>query len=127
MDRLLILAAAAAALLILVRLARALAGSRTARARALGAAEVWSALGAAPDGRPAVVLFTTPSCAECVTQRTLLNGVRVIEVDAAARPEVASRFGVLTAPTTAVLGPDGRVRALNHGFALAERLAAQLA
>ena len=73
------------------------------------------------------MLFTTPSCAECATQRTLLNGIRVIEVDAAARPQIASRFGVLTAPTTAVLGPDGRVRALNHGFAPAERLAAQLA
>ena len=127
MDRLLILAASGAALVSLVLAVRALVAARTARARALGPGEVWSALGAAPDGRPAVVLFTTPSCAECATQRTLLNGIRVIEVDAAARPQIASRFGVLTAPTTAVLGPDGRVRALNHGFAPAERLAAQLA
>jgi hypothetical protein len=52
--------------------------------------------------------------------------VRVIEVDASARPDVASRFGVLTAPTTVVLEPDGRVRALNHGFAGADRLASQL-
>ena len=126
MDRLLILAASGAALVILVFAVRVLAGARTARARALDAGEVWSALGAAPDGRRAVVLFTTPSCAKCATQRALLNGVRVIEVDASVRPEVASRFGVLTAPTTAVLEANGRVRALNHGFAPAERLATQL-
>jgi len=126
MDRLLILAASGAALVILVLAARVVAGARTARARALGPGEVWSALGSTPDGRPAVVLFTTPSCAECATQRTVLEGVRVIEVDASTRPEIAFRVGVLTAPTTAVLGPDGRVRAVNHGFAPAERLAAQL-
>jgi hypothetical protein len=126
MDRLLILAAAGAVTVILVLAARALAARRTRRALSLAAGEVWSALGARPDGRPAVVLFTTPSCAECATQRALLRGVRVIEVDASARPEVASRFGVLTAPTTAVLAPDGRVKAVNHGFAGADRLASQL-
>jgi hypothetical protein len=127
MDRVLILAAGAAMLVSLVLAARALAGRRTARARSLAGPDVWTALGAQPDGRPAVVLFTSPSCAECATQRALLAGLRVIEVDAAARPQVAARFGVLTAPTTAVLDPDGAVKALNHGFAGLEKLAAQLA
>ena len=126
MDRVLILAAAAGVLLALVLAARRLAAGRTARAQALPATDVWSTLGARPDGRPAVVLFTTPSCAECSTQRALLRGVRVIEVDASAQPRVAARFGVLTAPTTAVLDPNGGVRAVNHGFAGAEKLAAQL-
>ncbi|HEX6348905.1 MAG TPA: thioredoxin family protein [Candidatus Dormibacteraeota bacterium] len=127
MDRLLVLAAVALGVAFLVLAARALAGARTRRARALAPAEVWQALDTRPDGPPAVVLFSTPSCAECATQRALLRDVRVIEVDASARPEVAARFGVLTAPTTAILDGEGRVRALNHGFAGAERLAAQLA
>lgn len=127
MDRLLVLAVVALGLAFLVLGARALAGARTRRARALAPAEVWQALETRPDGHPAVVLFSTPSCAECATQRALLGDVRVIEVDASARPEVAARFGVLTAPTTAILDAEGRVRALNHGFAGAERLAAQLA
>jgi hypothetical protein len=127
MDRVLILAAAAGTLLALVLAARGLAAGRTARVQALAAADVWAALGERPDGRAAVVLFTTPSCADCATQRALLDGVRVIEVDASARPGVATRFGVLTAPTTAVLGPDGGVKAVNHGFAGPEKLAAQLA
>ena len=127
MDRVLILAAAAGLLLGLVLAARRLAAGRTARAQELAATEVWSTLGARPDGRPAVVLFTTPSCAECATQRALLDGLRVIEVDASARPEVAARFGVLTAPSTAVLDSGGGVKAVNHGFAGAEKLAVQLA
>ncbi len=126
MDRLLILAAAIGGLLVLVVAARALAGRRTRQAQALEPRQVWEALDARPDGRQAVVLFTTPSCAECGTQRALLRGVRVIEVDASRRPEVARQFGVLTAPTTAILAPDGRVTAVNHGFAPADRLAAQL-
>ncbi|MEP7104757.1 MAG: thioredoxin family protein [Chloroflexota bacterium] len=127
MDRVLILAAAGGVLLALVLTARGVAGWRTARAQALAGTEVWSTLDAHPDGRPAVVLFTTPSCAECATQRALLDGLRVIEVDASAQPQVAARFGVLTAPTTAVLDPDGGVIAVNHGFAGSEKLAAQLA
>jgi hypothetical protein len=126
MDRVLILAVAAGALLAMVLGTRALAARRAAQAQALPVPDVWSTLGARPDGRPAVVLFTTPSCAECATQRALLSGVRVIEVDASAQPQVAARFGVLTAPTTAVLDPEGGVKAVNHGFAGPERLAAQL-
>jgi thioredoxin-like negative regulator of GroEL len=127
MDRLLILLALTGGFLVLVLGARALAHSRTLSAQELTAAEVWKALDAQPDGRPAVVFFKTPSCAECATQRALLTNVRVIEVDASQRPEVATRFGVLTAPTTVVLAADGRVRAVNHGFAGPDRLAAQLA
>ena len=87
-------------------------------------------------GRPTVVAFSTPSCAACHTaQKPALaalealrpGAVRILEVDAAARPEVAHRFGVMTVPSTAVLGGDGRLTALNQGFANAEQLAGQLA
>jgi thioredoxin-like negative regulator of GroEL len=82
-----------------------------------------------------VVAFSTPSCAACHTaQKPALaqlesraeGAVRVLEVDAADRPEVARQFGVLTVPTTAILDPTGRLIAINSGFAPTARLAAQL-
>jgi thioredoxin-like negative regulator of GroEL len=90
---------------------------------------LWGLLGAHPNGRPTVVAFSTPSCKECGLQSRILAGLsplRVINVDAAARPDVAHAFGVLTAPSTAVLGGDGSLVAVNHGLALSEKLREQL-
>jgi thioredoxin-like negative regulator of GroEL len=135
LDRLLLLAGVVLAVSLLVVAARQLARSRLNRARSIRGEEIWQALGTTPDGRPAVVAFSTPSCAACHTaQRPALaqlesragGAVRVIEVDAAERPEVARRFGVLTVPTTAILDPTGGVTAMNNGFAPTDRLAAQL-
>ena len=109
---------------------RALARWRVARARSLPAAQLWAALGTEPDGRPTVVAFSTPSCAECGLQARVLEQlerIRVLHVDAAARPEVASTFGILTAPSTAVLAPSGHLLTVNHGLADGARLGAQLA
>jgi thioredoxin-like negative regulator of GroEL len=134
-DRLVILIGLALTLAMLGFVARWLAGLRLRRARALPSRELWDALAAAPDGRPAVVAFSTPSCAACHTaQKPALaalesraeGGVRVLEVDAARRPEVARHFGILTVPATAVLDPSGRLTAVNHGFAGTDRLAEQL-
>jgi thioredoxin-like negative regulator of GroEL len=135
LNRLVILAAVVVGLALLVVAARVLARRRLRQARALPGEEIWQALGAAPDGRPAVVAFSTPSCAACHTaQKPALaqldsraqGAVRVFEVDAAERPEVARRFGVLTVPTTAILDPSGRLTALNNGFAPTSRLAEQV-
>jgi thiol-disulfide isomerase/thioredoxin len=126
MDRLLILLGLAMTLALLAVGARWLARDRVRRVRALPSA---------PDGRPAVVAFSTPSCAACHTaqkpalaalQSRAEGAIRVLEIDAASRPEVASRFGILTVPATAVLDPTGQLRAVNHGFAGADRLADQL-
>jgi thioredoxin-like negative regulator of GroEL len=134
-DRLLILLGLALSLALLGVGAQWLARARLRRARGLPSEELWDLLAAAPDGRPAVVAFSTPSCAACHTaQKPALavlesraeGAVRVLEVDAASRPEVASRFGILTVPATAVLDPTGQLRAVNHGFAGADRLAEQL-
>ncbi len=120
---------------LLVFVARVVARRRQRRARALPTDEIWQALSTAPDGRPAVVAFSTPSCAACHTaqrpalaqlERRAQGAVRVLEVDAAARPEVARKFGVLTVPTTAILDPSGRLTALNNGFAPLSRLAEQV-
>jgi thioredoxin-like negative regulator of GroEL len=135
LDHLLVLAGLVLGLSLLVFAARVVARRRLRRARALPTHETWQALGTAPDGRPAVVAFSTPSCAACHTaQRPALaqlesraqGAVRVLEVDAAARPEVARKFGVLTVPTTAILDPSGRLTALNNGFAPLSRLAEQV-
>jgi thioredoxin-like negative regulator of GroEL len=135
LDRLFLLAGAVLGVSLLVVVARAVAGSRLRRARAIPGEEIWQALGTTPDGRPAVVAFSTPSCAACHTaQRPALaqlesraeGAVRVIEVDAAERPEVARKFGVLTVPTTAILDTGGRLTAVNNGFATSDRLAEQI-
>ena len=135
MDRVLVLAGLAVLVVGLVAAGRLLARRRLGRLRQRRRAELWRALGAAPDGRPTVVAFSTPECAACRTaqrpalaalERRAAGRVRVIHVDAASRPDVARAFGALTAPCTVVLDPDGGVNAANQGFASADRLAAQL-
>lgn len=111
-----------------VVLTRALVRRRVAEAMS-HPRELWAALGLQPDGRPAVVAFSSPRCLECAVQARIveeLEAVRVIPVDAAAEPRIARTFGVVTTPSTAVLGPGGGLVALNHGLAAAERLRAQL-
>jgi thioredoxin-like negative regulator of GroEL len=134
-DRALVLAAVAVLVAALVVEGRLLAGRRLRQVRGVPVAVLWAALGTEPDGRPAVVAFSTPSCIACHTAQgpalaaleDLADGrVRLIQVDAAARPEVARAFGILTVPATTVLDERGAVLAANQGFATAETLARQL-
>jgi len=125
-------ALAFAATVILVRwwLRRGVAGLRATSAEGL-----WRALGASPDGRPSLVVFSTPSCTVCRTEQypaverveaTFGSALRVLRVDLSRQPAAAAAFKVLTAPSTALLTRDGRVGSFNHGFAPAEHLTAQL-
>src|SRR5260370_1136263 len=66
--------------------------------RSQGGGRVGEARGGEPGGRPAVVAFSTPSCAACHTaQRPALMAleertggrVRIVHVNAAERPQVA--------------------------------------
>jgi thiol-disulfide isomerase/thioredoxin len=73
---------------------------------------------------PTVVYFTTPHCVPCKTrqQPALYSlkqqyGVQVIQIDATEQPEVADRWGVMSAPTTFVLDAHGKPSAINHGVA----------
>jgi thiol-disulfide isomerase/thioredoxin len=95
----------------------------------------WQILGTAPDGRPAILAFSTPGCAVCrsaqqpaldLLGRQLVDQVRILKIDLTEQPDVASKYGVLTAPTTVILGADGRIVSYNNGFAPADQLAAQL-
>lgn len=135
MERALVLAAVAVLIAGLVLGGRLLAARRLRRVRGASAAVLWAALGIEPDGRPTVVAFSTPSCIACHSaQRPALTWleelaaghVRVVHVDAAARPEVARTFGVLTVPATTVMDERGAVLAVNQGFASLNTLAGQL-
>jgi thiol-disulfide isomerase/thioredoxin len=86
-------------------------------------------------GLPAVLYFTTPTCAPCKTvqrpaiqrlQAELSDSLQVIEIDAAARPEIAQEWGVLSVPTTFILDAQGQPRYVNHGVTNAEKLARQI-
>ena len=86
-------------------------------------------------GLPAVLFFTTPDCVTCkVAQRPALRAVQdrlggrvqLIEVDALASPLLARDWSVLSVPTTYVLDGNGRPMQVNHGYASAEKLIAQL-
>ncbi len=84
------------------------------------------------DSRPLVLAFSTPDCVPCKTiqkpaleelQRRYQDRVNIREVDALAQPELAGRFGILTVPSTVVVGARGDVLAINHGAADWEKLA----
>lgn len=86
-------------------------------------------------GVPAIVYFTTPHCIPCKTQQqpalqrlqsVLGDAVQVVQIDATQQPDVADRWGVLSAPTTFVIAADGEARAVNHGPADEHTLRQQL-
>jgi hypothetical protein len=82
-----------------------------------------------------ILYFTSAYCVQChVRQEPALHAlvagapeaVRVDTYDAARDRAVAATYRILTAPSTVVIGRDGRVAAINHGFAPAAQLARQL-
>jgi thioredoxin-like negative regulator of GroEL len=83
---------------------------------------------------PRLITFSTSGCAECRTQRRILDGVLaewtggidVAYVDAASEPALARSFGVIVVPTTVVAAPDGRIIGVNGGLADARHLLRQL-
>lgn len=92
---------------------------------------LWAALGTSPDGRATIVDFWTSACGDCKAQAEELKpliaqDVRVLEIDAGTQLEVVRTFGVFTAPSTAVLAPDGRLLGINRRLAPHQVLQAQL-
>ncbi|HEX9019043.1 MAG TPA: thioredoxin family protein [Anaerolineaceae bacterium] len=87
------------------------------------------------DGKAVILYFTTPECAPCRTiqrpalarvQQRLGDRLQVVEVDAQERPDLASRWGVLSVPTTFIIDGQGQVRQVNHGATRADKLEKQL-
>jgi hypothetical protein len=52
--------------------------------------------------------------------------LQIVEIDAASQPEVASKWGVLSVPTTFVLDHKGQPQHVNHGVASYEKLLRQM-
>jgi len=86
-------------------------------------------------GIPAILYFTTPTCVPCKTvqrpalahlQERLGDSIQVIEIDAAAQPELANYWGVLSVPTTFIIDGRGRPRRVNHGVSSADKLQRQI-
>lgn len=76
--------------------------------------------------RPTIIYFTTPGCMTCKTaqqpalqrvQQALDGRLQIVQIDASEQPEVASRWGVQTAPTTFILDRTGQPIAVNNGLA----------
>ena len=92
-------------------------------------------LGPLRPGAFTLVYFTTPSCVPCKTiQRPAINQVsqmlgdelQVFEFDATQHPDLASRWGVLSVPTTFLIDKNGKVRHVNHGVKRTEQLLTQI-
>jgi thiol-disulfide isomerase/thioredoxin len=86
-------------------------------------------------GVPAILYFTTPTCAPCQTfqrpalqrlQQLLGDCLKVIEIDASTQPELAARWGVLSVPTTFILDAQGAPQHVNHGPTGVEKLLKQI-
>jgi thiol-disulfide isomerase/thioredoxin len=82
-----------------------------------------------------LVYFTTPTCVPCKTvqkpaiqklSQTLGSALHVVEIDATERPELASRWGVMSVPTTFVIDPGGKLLHVNHGVTRTEQLLMQV-
>jgi hypothetical protein len=124
-----VLVAPLVALLAIAVVAAVLRVQRSSQHRLLGRV--------APDvgsGAADILYFTGENCTIChVAQRPALRRLRdtmtdlqVTEIDVAADPRAARAYRVMTLPTTVVLDADGRVSALNAGFASEARLRIQV-
>ena len=85
--------------------------------------------------KPVIVYFTTPDCVPCRTvQRPAIDKVsgilgenlKVVEIDATERPDLAKRWGVMSVPTTFLLDARGQARYVNNGVTRAEKLMQQI-
>ena len=82
---------------------------------------------------PTFLYFTTAECSQCrfrqspiLTQIEQQFGIHVVTIDAAAQPEIAAFYGVMTVPSTVLLDRERRAVAINHGLATAPSLQEQL-
>lgn len=121
-----------AVLLILGSLSLAWFYQRWQRQRTSG---LLTDLGSLRPGAFVLVYFTTPGCVPCKTvQRPAINklsrilgeSLQVLEIDASRQPDIASRWGVLSVPTTFVIGPRGDLRHVNHGVTRSKQLLMQI-
>jgi hypothetical protein len=88
-----------------------------------------------PGNRLRILAFGSADCSQCHTlqeptlrrlQALRASEIEVVEIDAPASPDLASRYHILTLPSTVLLNPAGEPLAVNYGFANLEKLQAQI-
>jgi thioredoxin 1 len=86
-------------------------------------------------GKPTLLYFSGPYCVACKVQQTPIieqiaaaftGAVEVKRVDVTEAPELASKYKVLTLPTTVVINPRGQVTYINYGVTPQTKLESQL-
>ncbi|MCG3207106.1 MAG: hypothetical protein FOGNACKC_00706 [Anaerolineae bacterium] len=91
--------------------------------------------GSEATGKPTLLYFTGEYCTVCKFQQApivellaakLGGAVAIKRVDVSAEPELASKYRVLTLPTTVVVNQQGQVAAINYGLADQTKLESQL-
>jgi thioredoxin-like negative regulator of GroEL len=84
---------------------------------------------------PTLLYFHSDQCAACPAQGRMVEQVEgkwgerlaIERIDAERQPEIASRYGVFSLPTTILLDTVGQVRQVNYGLTHAAKLEQQLA
>ncbi len=85
--------------------------------------------------RPALFVFTSPTCAPCKLQQIPIinkllpewgDRVELRIIDVTVEPEMASQFAIWSVPTTVVLDSNQRVVAINQGVAGEAKLRGQM-
>ena len=84
-------------------------------------------------GRPAILYFTSDGCVQCRLQQApalerlaALTGIPVHKVDAVSQSDLTAFYGVMTVPTTVVLDPERKPKAINYGLAPLQKLQEQI-
>lgn len=84
-------------------------------------------------GQPAILYFTSDGCVQCRMQQTPVlerlaaaTGIAVHKVDAVTQTDLTDFYGVMTVPTTVVLDPQRRPKAINFGLTPLQKLQEQL-
>ncbi len=85
--------------------------------------------------RPALLVFTSPTCAPCKLQQLPIidrlwpewgDRVELRIVDVTVEPDMAAEFGIWSLPTTIVLDSSRQVVAINQGIANEKKLRTQI-
>lgn len=85
--------------------------------------------------QPGILYFRSDHCRPCDTQSFYLEQLaglfagrlQVRNIDAERETELAEAYGIFTLPTTIVVDNMGRVKHVNYGLTVADKLAHQLA
>lgn len=128
-ERLFAAAIAVTAVVLIGQAVRAYVGARSARL----ATEV--RVGPAPNAAVRVMLFSTPRCGDCQTQRRLIDQerdrlgrcVEITHHDVLTEGELARSLGIVTVPALVVAAADGSVASVRHGLVEPDRLRSLIA